>query len=323
MSDMLDWIAGLFMAVSALFGMADAPAAYQGYVEADYVRVALPAAGALELLAVRRGDRVRQGDLLFVLDDDAERAARDESAARLAEARARLADIEKGERPEEIAAIAAQRKQAEANLALSRTELDRQQKLFDTRVIAESRLDEARAAFRRDAAAVAELDARLATARLGGRADAIAAARAAIAAAEAALAQAEWRLGQRSAAAGAAGLVDDTLYAEGEYVGAGKPVVALLPPGNLFVRFFVPEADLGRIAIGQGVTVACDGCVAPVAARISFISPEAEYTPPVIYSEQRREKLVFMIEARPVEAGVALHPGQPVSVAPAAAAPAS
>ena len=327
MDAVFGWIAGAFVAVAALFGGADVSTGYQGYVEADYVRVAVPDPGTLELLAVRRGDRVRAGDLLFALDDTAERAARDEAAARLAQAEARAADLAKGGRPEEIAALEAERRQAEASLALTKSELDRQQKLFDTKVIAESRLDEARSAHRRDVARVAELDAEIATAELGGRSDAIAAAAAEIEAARAALAQAEWHLSQRSAAAAMAALVDDTLYAEGEHVAAGKPVVSLLPPGNLFVRFFVPETELGRIAVGQRFTVTCDGCAGPIAARVSFVSPDAEYTPPVIYSEARREKLVFMIEARPLDAapdlGAALHPGQPVTVTPDTAAPAS
>lgn len=327
MDAIIDWIAGAFMAVAALFGGADVSTGYQGYVEADYVRVGVPDPGTLELLAVRRGDMVQAGDLLFALDDTAERAARDEAAARLAQAEARLADLRKGERPEEIAALEAERRQAEASLALTKSELDRQQKLFDTKVTAESRLDEARSAYRRDVARIAELDAEIATAGLGGRSDAVAAAAADVAAARAALAQAEWRLSQRSAAAAMAALVDDTLYAEGEHVGAGKPIVSLLPPGNLFVRFFVPETELGRIAVGQRFTVTCDGCAGPIAARVSFVSPDAEYTPPVIYSEARREKLVFMIEARPLDASpdleAALHPGQPVTVTADAAEPAS
>lgn len=320
---MLDWFAGLFMSIAALFGGGDGPVRYQGYAEADYLRVAAREAGTIELLAVRRGQRVAAGDLLFALDDDAQTAARDEATARLAAAEARLADLRKGDRPEEIEALLAEKRQAEASLALSGSELQRQQKLFDTRVAAESRLDEARSAYRRDAARVAELEARLATARLGGRADAVLAAEAEVEAARAALARAEWQLDRRSESAPVAAVVDDTLYVEGEHVTAGKPIVSLLPPGNLFVRFFVPETDLGRIALGQAVTVTCDGCAAPIDAAVSFIAPEAEYTPPVIYSDERREKLVFMVEARPADGQAALHPGQPVTVTPHSTGPAS
>lgn len=327
MESVTAWLTGIVMGLAALFGGDDTPAGYQGYVEADYVRVGVPVAGTLEHLAVRRGDYVEAGDLLFTLDDAAERAARDQAAAELARARARLADLEKGERPAEIAALLAAKRQAEADLALSSVELERQQKLFDTGVTAKSRLDSARSAYRRDAARIAELEAEIETAQLGGRIDAIEAARAEIEAAEAALAQTEWRLAQRSAAAATAARVEDTLYAEGEHVSAGRPIVSLLPPENLFLRFFVPEPDLGRIAVGQPVQVSCDGCGAAIPARVSFISAEAEYTPPVIYSEQRREKLVFLVEARPVAAAgerLRLHPGQPVTVVPdTAAAPAS
>lgn len=314
---MMDWLAGLFIAIAGLFTGGDEPARYQGYAEAEYLRIAARDAGAIELLAVRRGQRVAAGDLLFVLDDDAEVAARDEAAAALAAAEARLADLRKGGRPEEIETILAEKRQAEASLALSRAELDRQKRLYDSRVVAQSRLDEARSLYRRDEARVAELEARLATARLGGRADAIAAAEAEVEAARAALARAEWRLDRRSEVAPVAALVDDTLYVEGEHVAAGRPVVSLLPPGNVFVRFFVPETDLGRFAVGQDVTATCDGCPAPVPAVISFIAPEPEFTPPVIYSEERREKLVFMIEARPRDSDAVLHPGQPVTITPA------
>lgn len=321
MDALLDWLAALFMGIAALFGGEAAAPGYQGYVEADYVRVALPGAGTLEHLAVRRGEAVQTGDLLFLLDDTAARAARDRAAARLAAAEAGLADLSKGARSEEISALEAQRRQALASLALSRVELERQQRLFDSNVTAESRLDAARSAFIRDSARVAELEADIATAHLGARSDAIAAAAAEVDAAKAALAEAEWDLAQRSAAAPAPALVDDTLYAEGEHVPGSAPVVSLLPAGNLYLRFFVPEGDLGRIALGQRLRVSCDGCTAAIDAAVSFVAPEAEYTPPVIYSETRREKLVFCVEARPVDGAAGLHPGQPVSVLPVAGPP--
>ena len=114
----------------------------------------------------------------------------------------------------------------------------------------------------------------------------------------------------------------DTFFRAGEWVAAGQPVVSLLPPGATKARFFVPESELGAIAIGQAVSVACDGCSAPVAARISFISTQAEYTPPVIYSNSQRARLVFMVEARPDPKDAArLRPGQPIDVRRAAANP--
>jgi len=111
------------------------------------------------------------------------------------------------------------------------------------------------------------------------------------------------------------GLVQDTYYVRGECVTAGAPLVSLLPPQNIKLRFFVEERRLGAVRIGQTVAITCDGCPAPVAATVSYISPQAEFTPPVIYSREQRAKLVFLVEARPSpEDAIRLHPGQPVEV---------
>jgi HlyD family secretion protein len=168
---------------------------------------------------------------------------------------------------------------------------------------------------------VQELDAQIEVARLTARDDEIAAAEATVSSARATLRQAEWKLAQRRLVApeglpeGA--LVNDTYFVVGEFVGAGAPVVSLLPPGNVKLRFFVPERVLAGLRIGQEVGVTCDGCPAGLQARVTFIAPEAEYTPPVIYSRETRAKLVYLVEALPVREGVngvRLHPGQPVEV---------
>jgi HlyD family secretion protein len=129
------------------------------------------------------------------------------------------------------------------------------------------------------------------------------------------LAKAEWDLAQKRQSAPQAGLVFDTLFREGEWVPAGRPVVALLPPGNIKVRAFVPETEIGAVHQGDRVRVRVDGASESFLGKVSFISPKAEYTPPVIYSRESREKLVFMIEmVFDTEAAVKLHPGQPVDV---------
>lgn len=130
---------------------------------------------------------------------------------------------------------------------------------------------------------------------------------------QAQLAAAQTRLSRRRLTSPVTGLVQQVYYRPGETVPAGRPIVSLLPPGNVKVRFFVPETLLARIAIGDGVKVACDGCPAGIGAKITFISRNAEFTPPVIYSLEERSKLVFMVEARP-EQSDALRVGQPVSV---------
>jgi HlyD family secretion protein len=307
--------AAVIAVASALAGSGGGPPPiFHGYVEGEYVRVAARAAGTLERLAVARGDQVAAGALLFALDATAEQAVRDQASADLAAAQARLADLRKGKRAPEIDLIQAQRAQAEAMLQLSAVNLRRQQQLAGTAAASREQLDAARASFERDQARVRELEAALEVARLAGREDELEAAEAAVAAARAALAEAEWRLGERVAKAPAAGLVTDTLYRAGEHVGGGAPVVELLPPANVKLRFFVPEPLLGELAIGEEVGFACDGCPQGLRARISFIAPEAEYTPPVIYSRESRGKLVFLVEALPEQAAARLHPGQPVDV---------
>jgi HlyD family secretion protein len=164
------------------------------------------------------------------------------------------------------------------------------------------------------------MEAQIRLARMAiGRDKEIAAAQADVEAARAVLAQSDWRLAQRAIAFNAAppakALVHDTFYSEGEWVAAGSPVVSLLPPGNIKLRFFVPETAVGALTLGQAVRAVCDGCSAPVSAKISYISRQAEFTPPVIYSREQRAKLVFLIEARPAPAdAVRLKPGQPLDV---------
>jgi HlyD family secretion protein len=290
------------------------PELVQGYVEGEFVYVASPLAGALETLHVQRGAQVRAGDLLFTLESVSERAARDEAERRLAEARANLEDAQKGKRPSEIASLEAQLQQARVTLALSDREYLRQKNLIPDGTT-EQELDRAR--FARDEARqrVAQLDADLQTARLGSRADQIAAADANVRAKQAALVQAEWNLSQKRQRAPQAGLIFDTLYRAGEWVAAGRPVVALLPPPNIKVRAFVPEPRIGSLHLGDGVQVSVDGVGQSFIGKISFISPRAEFTPPVIYSRESRSKLVFMVEAVfDPDTAVNLHPGQPVDV---------
>jgi HlyD family secretion protein len=290
------------------------PAGYPGYVEADYVRVAAPLSGSLARLSVNRGDEVAANAPLFVLESAQEAAARAEAESRMRQAEATLADLEKARRPPEIAAVRAQLAQAEAAIKQSENDLTRTQKLVADKFLPVQQLDQAIAKRDSDRARIAELRAQLELANMPARSDAIAAARAEAKAAKDALAQAQWRLDQKTQTAPVAGVVYDTLYRPGEWVAAGSPIVSLLPPGNVKIRFYVPEPALATLRRGAAVSVRCDGCSAPVPARIAFIAPQAEYTPPVIYSRENRSKLVFLVEARPDEPNPALHPGLPVEV---------
>jgi HlyD family secretion protein len=252
---------------------------------------------------------------LFALEQDNEAAALRQAEGQLRQAEAQYRNLLTGKRPEEIDAIRAQLAQAEAGLRLSQSTLERQEELVRAKFVSQEAAETARSARDRDRARVSELKAQLAAASLSARPDEIKAARAASAAAREALAQAEWRLEQKSVRSPQDAEVADTLYVQGEWVPAGSPVIALLPPTNIKVRFFVPERILGSVKVGQRVSVRCDGCGDPISAPITYIAPQAEYTPPVIYSRENRAKLVFLAEARPSPAeAVRLHPGQPVEV---------
>jgi HlyD family secretion protein len=180
------------------------------------------------------------------------------------------------------AAERAARDQAQAAFVLSEKDLARMEKLAHANLIAMQELDRARSTRDQDRER---------------------------------LTKAEWDLSQKRQNAPQAGLVFDTLFRPGEWVPSGRPVVALLPPGNIKVRAFVPETEIGTVRVGYGARVHVDGVDQPLAGRVGFISPKAEYTPPVIYSRETREKLVFMIEILfDPAAGAKLHPGQPVDV---------
>lgn len=269
------WIAVL---IALLCGCDKPPTRYSGYVEGDSVRVAAPVGGRLTVLAVARGASAGAGEALFTLEQELEQAS--------------VAEVAGG-----IAAVRAQAEQGAAQLKLAEANYQRLRELRSRQgLVSQEALDQARSALDGARARLRELEAQRH-------------------ASEAQMSQAHWQLNQKTVTAPVAGLVEDTIYRVGEWVPAGAPVVLLLPPENRLVRFFVPEAVAGGLAPGRGLKVWCDGCPAPVAAKVSFISPKAEYTPPVIYSRETRAKLVFLVEAVFDPATAAkLHPGQPVDV---------
>jgi HlyD family secretion protein len=290
--------------------------AWQGYIEGEFVMLASPYAGQLQKLYVHRGDQVAAGKPVFALEQDAERAARAEAEERMKSARARLENVRAPRRPPEVTALREQVNQARAAEEFSRSQLAREEELMKKGYTTRPRLDEARAAHARDLARIKEAEAQLKNALMPlGREGERDAASGELAAAKAALAQAAWRLEQKSVAAPVSGLVQDTFFVEGEWVPAGRPVASLLPPGNVKARFYVPESIVGGIQIGRPAEIRCDGCPAPIQAQVSFVSAQAEYTPPVLYSKDSRAKLTFLVEARPQPGDAAkLRPGQPIDV---------
>jgi HlyD family secretion protein len=250
--------------------------AWLGYAEGDEALISAPQPGWITSLKVKRGTVIHRGDLLFVLDDTREAAGRDQALATLTQAKAGLA-------------------QEQSNLAYTRIELTRQDRLAQQRAGTPTERDLARNNYAQSQARVRQL-------------------RAQIAQMEAALGSASYTLSQREVVAQTEGPVQDINFREGEYVPASTPVLSVLPPANIFVRFFVPEHQFSRAHLGQKVRITCDGCK-PMEATITFIAARQEFTPPVIFSTESREKLVFKLEAR-ARGGLKLHPGQPVEVRP-------
>lgn len=297
------------------------PVVFQGYMEGNLVYMASEESGRIERLAVEAGDQVSEGQLLFALESSVQIAQRNETAARLRQAEAQLANLKAAQqRPEQIAVLEAQVERARANLDLSKNEFERQKALYQKGISAKARLDQADSAYERDKAALDEAQRQIQAAQLGGRSAEIDAAEAFTRAAEAMLRQAETRVAKRRVSAPVAARVQDIYFRAGEVVNAGQPVLSLLPPANVRVRFYVPEPVLSTLSLGQTVAMRCDSCPGDLRAKIVFLSREAEYTPPVIFSDKERAKLVFRAEAKPLGA-VELPIGLPVSVMPLDLAP--
>ena len=245
-----------------------------GYGEGDSAFIAAPQPGWVEKLTVERGQAVKPGDLLFVLDTRAQEASRVQAEATLTETKASLA-------------------QEQSNLAYMRTELTRQNGLARANAGTPAQRDQALTNYQQSLARIAQLKAQIAQM-------------------QASLASASYSLSQRSIVAETGGPVQDIYFRPGEYVPGSTPVISILPPANVYVRFFVPQSQLATVKLGDKVEIDCDGCK-PMRAEITFIAAQVEFTPPVIFSVENREKLVFKLEAR-APGGLAIHPGQPVTV---------
>jgi HlyD family secretion protein len=288
---------------------------FPGYMEADLVLVGSEQGGRVAELAVEEGDRVKEGDPIFTLESSEQEAAVAAAKARVAEAEARLADARADiQRPDEIKVLEAALAQAKALEAQSNNNLDRARALFDKGWTTSAQFDDAVAQHDRNQAAVAEAEKRITAAKLPGRSDMIEAAAANVEAARYSLAEAEKGLAKRKVMAPSAGTVEEVYFRPGEVVKAGQAVVALLPPRNLKVRFFVAEPERAKLHVDQRIALSCDGCPPDLGAKISFIAREAEFTPPVIFSREQRQKLVYLIEARPDGPAAELTAGQPVTV---------
>jgi len=310
---------GILLTALAIFGCSEKELAYyQGYVEAEYVYLASSGQGVLKNLFVAKGQLVHQNEPVFQLDPNPEALQIEEMHYRIQQAKARTADMKKGERPSELAHIRSRLKKAQEALALAERDLHRRHNLYKrggTDTISEEELDRFQTEVDIRQAEVSTIEAELKTARLGGRTDAVAATKSEVSILDASLNQLKWQLAEKQVKSPSGGTIQDILYRVGEFVPPGRPVLSLLPPENLKIRFFVPQSHLPGIQVGSAVRVNVDGVDSPIRANVSFISPEAEFTPPIIYSKALRTKLVFMIEAIPeIDTTSRLRVGQPVEV---------
>jgi len=249
----------------------------QGYIEGRYTYMATPVSGILKEINVSRGTQVKKGQILFVLEEEPES---DLYAAAL----------------ENLKQSIGARDAIAANLAYAKLTFERYQVLLPKKAVSQSQLDNARTIYN-------VLTAQLAQAN------------ATIASSTETVAQTKWTMNQKIVSAPVDAMVFDTYYRLGEYTLANQAVLSLLAPSNIKAIFYVSEAVLGKLKLSDKVSVQCDGCKQIYYGNISFISPTAEYTPPVIYSNETTEKLIYRIEAEFIpQVAAQLHPGQPVIV---------
>lgn len=287
---------------------------YLGYVEGETILIGATQAGRITSLAVAKSDAVETGQVLFELDDAQASAEVARSEAALATAEATHANLLTGKRPPELAIIRAQIDQVQAALDLARKEWRRADRLANTGTAAESRRDATAEQVSALEARLRELLASADVAMLPARADEIAAAKSRIAEARASTDLARRKLSDLASRASKQAQVEDVFFDVGEWVSAGQPVVALLAPDNITIRFYAPEAALSMAAPGTHITFTCDGCGEARTATISKVATAPEFTPPVIYSQEARAKLVYLVEAKPGRIDSSLRPGLPIEV---------
>jgi HlyD family secretion protein len=309
------WCAFAFLAWMFPACAAEAQA-YPGYVEGEYAALAPVAAARIKDVRVRRGDIVMPGTIVATLETEDTELAILKAEGAVDEAEAQLDNLRKGKRSAEIAVIEASLASAKAQAKVAMLTLERQRSLVRRGASAQANLDQAQAEADVANAKVKEIEANLAVARMPAREDEIRAAEQRLAQAKAALNEARWQERQRTIVATRRGRVFDIIRRPGEIAGPSLPVVSILPDGATLIRFYAPEAEFSRLPVGASVGVSCDQCPSDLSARITYRAAEPEFTPPVIYSIERRQKLVFLIEARPETPAPALEPGQIVTVHP-------
>lgn len=286
---------------------------YQGYVEGENIYLASPYSGHLLEVFVERGQVVKKGELLFKLAPNPQQLVVTESASAVKQSEQIYNDLKMPKRPAELAAIEAQIGQASAQLALAGFRVKRNQALYDKHVLDKDSLDAAVERYNELKNLKAQFEANLALAKQGGREDQIKAQLSQTSVFNARLNKAKWELEQKSIYAPTVGVIFDIYFKQGEFVDARKPIAALLAPENIQIEFFVPDVAFSALHVGKQIVFECAGCAKSNQAVIQYISPEAEYVPPLVYSRENRDKLVFRVKAT-LAHPAQFKPGQPVVV---------
>ena len=290
---------------------------YLGYVEGETLMIAAPQAGRISVRPVNKGDKIKKGDPVFSLDSGIATAEVAQTDAAIHTAQAQLDNLLTGKREPELQQIRAQRREAEAGLALAKAELLRALSLTTSGTGSRTSLDQAQASVAQYEARIAQFDASEAAGRMAARETEIEAARSKVKEAEASAAQAKTKLSDLSPVSPVDATVENTFFDVGEWVSAGQPVVSLQAPDAITLRFFVPEQALAKAQPGSAIHFTCDGCGPAKTATITHVETTPEFTPPVIYSQGARAKLVYLVEAKPDVIDPLLRPGLPIEVEPA------
>lgn len=287
-----------------------------GTVEATDARLGFEAPGRLVEVAVREGDRVAAGETLARLDDSELAARRAEAEAMVAAARARLAELEAGFRREEVAQARSAAASAADRVADAERDLERTRTLYEGRAVPREALDKAELAVELARRQRDQADEQLALLRGGARPEQIAAARAQVAQAEAAVATLDATLAKTRLVAPFAGVITVRHREPGEIVAPGAPVVTLLNPDDRWVRIYVPENRLGRVALGQGATIVSDTFPdRSYPGEVAFVGDEAEFTPKNVQTTEERVRLVYAVKVRITgDPNQELKPGLPADV---------
>jgi len=285
-----------------------------GYVEGEFVQLAPLEVAQVQSVMVKRGDRVEPDKPIALTEDTDAKIAVAQAEAALAQAQAQLADLQVGKRPDEIAVLEASVRTANAQADDARRTLLRTQDLTKRGVMTQAQLDDAKTSVEVAEASINQSMANLAVGRLPARPEEIKAAENAVKSAAAQLDSARWHLTKRTIVAPAAGRITDVIRNPGDTAGPTAPVLTMLPDGAVKLKVYIPEAKFSSVRVGDMLSVRCDGCAADLKAKVSYVSPDPEFTPPVIYSLETRQKLVYLVEAHPVDPVSPLQPGQIVDV---------